>query len=252
MRWLLGLLVTLAGLPALAEEVVLGLSSDTVAISTDFDGSDILIYGAVKREAPIAEAPLQVIVTVSGPFQPLTVRRKERRFGIWINTDSVFVDAAPSFYAVATSAPWDEVISDTEDLRHRISIPRAIRSVGAPETVPDAQSFTEAVIRVRTDEGTYKVLESSVGVREQTLFDTSIQLPANLTEGTYNTRVYLTRDRAVVSSFATTIEVRKVGLERWLHALSRQQPLVYGLMSLALAIAAGWGASAAFRAIRQQ
>ena len=89
-----------------AEEVVLGLSQDDVAISTRFEGSEILIFGAIKREAPIeTEPPLQVVITVAGPNQVLTVRRKERRFGIWINTDTVEVDAAPSFYAVATSAP---------------------------------------------------------------------------------------------------------------------------------------------------
>jgi hypothetical protein len=54
-----------------------------------------------------------------------------------------------------------------------------------------------------------------------------------------------------VSSFDTVIDVRKVGLERWLFTLSREQPLLYGLLSLAIAIAAGWGASAAFRALRQ-
>lgn len=248
----LALLLCLAALPLRAEEVVLGLSKDRVAITATFEGSDILIFGAVKREAPISDVPLDVVITVAGPSRPVTVRRKERRFGIWVNTDSVFVDAAPSFYAVATSGPWREVISDTEDLRHRISIPRAIRSVGAPGSVPDAQSFTEAVIRLRGEEGTYRVLENAVSVREQTLFDTKVRLPANLIEGSYDTRVYLTRDRAVISRFSTTIEVRKVGLERWLHALSRQRPLVYGLMSLALAVAAGWGASAAFRAIRQQ
>jgi Putative transmembrane protein (Alph_Pro_TM) len=54
----------------------------------------------------------------------------------------------------------------------------------------------------------------------------------------------------VVSSYETSIDVRKVGLERWLFVLSRQQPMLYGLMSLAIAIAAGWGASAAFRLAR--
>jgi len=53
-----------------------------------------------------------------------------------------------------------------------------------------------------------------------------------------------------VSSFQTTIDVRKVGLERFLFNLAHQQPVLYGLMSLAIAIAAGWGASAAFRALR--
>ena len=79
----------------------------------------------------------------------------------------------------------------------------------------------------------------------------SIALPSNLTEGSYPTRIFLTRGGRVVSVFETTIDVRKVGLERWLFTLSRQQPLVYGLMSLAIAIAAGWGASAAFRVLRR-
>ena len=48
----------------------------------------------------------------------------------------------------------------------------------------------------------------------------------------------------------TSIYVRKVGLERWLYNMSRENALMYGLMSLAIAIAAGWGASAAFRLIR--
>lgn len=252
MRALVLLLLLALPLPGRAEQVVLGLSSDTVSIATDFDGSEILIFGAVKRERPIADDPLQVLVTVAGPFQPLTVRKKSRRFGIWVNTEAVEVDSAPSLYAVATSGPWQEVISDTEDLRHKISIPRAIRSVGAPQDVENAQDFSEALIRVRSDKGTYMLLEGGVRVRENTLFDTAIRLPANLIEGTYATRIYLTRNRQVLSSHEATIDVRKVGLERWLYELSRDQPLVYGLQALALAIAAGWGASAAFRLLRPQ
>ncbi|WP_425100381.1 TIGR02186 family protein [Tropicibacter sp. S64] len=251
MRVLLAFALLLIALPLRAEEVVLGLSQDEVSISTDFDGSDILIFGAIKREEPIPEgAPLEVIITLAGPLQPLTVRRKERRFGIWVNTESVDVDAAPSFYAIATSGPWDEVISDVEDLRHKISIPRAIRSVGAPMQVQDPQAFSAAVIRIREDKGTYQLLESQVQIRESTLFDTAIAMPANLVEGSYPMRIFLTRGGRVVSSFDTVIAVRKVGLERWLYELARRQPLAYGLMSLAIAIAAGWGASTAFRLLR--
>ncbi len=46
------------------------------------------------------------------------------------------------------------------------------------------------------------------------------------------------------------IGVRKVGLERWIYTLAHEQPLIYGLLSLAIAIAAGWSASAVFRYIR--
>lgn len=251
MRFLLAILLLLMPTWASTEEVVLGLSRDKVAITTSFDGSEILIFGAVKREEPIpTDAPLEVVVSVTGPLAPVMVRRKTKKFGIWVNTDAVEVDAAPSFYAVATTAPLREVLRDVEDLRQKISINRVIRSVGAPFSIPDPDSFTQAVIRIRQDQGLYQILEGQVALDEQTLFRTAIKLPANLTEGDYATRIFLTRDGHVVNSYETSIDVRKVGLERWLFTLSRENAMVYGLMSLAIAIVAGWGASAIFRLLR--
>ncbi len=244
---LIAALVLLA-LPVQGEEIVLGLSRDEVAITANFDGSDVLIFGAVKRETPApADGPLEVIITLAGPSEPVMVRRKERILGIWVNADAVEVDVAPSFYAVATSGPLREVLRDIEDLRYSISIPRAIRSVGAPDEVADARSFTDALIRIRAGAGLYQVLESGVDIEEDTLFRGQITLPAALTEGDYVARIFLTRGGLVVDEYETSIAVYKAGLERWLYETSRNQPLLYGLMSLAIAISAGWLASAAFR-----
>jgi uncharacterized protein (TIGR02186 family) len=235
----------------MAEEVVLGMSQDNVAITTSFDGSEILIFGAVKRETPIPLTdPLEVVITVAGPSTPVVVRRKANRFGIWVNTDAVEVDLAPSFYAVATTGPLTSILADIEDLRHKISIDRAIRSVGAPSNIADSASFTEAVIRIRRNQSLYQLLESHVALDQQTLFRTAIKMPADLTEGDYKTKIYLTRGGKIVSSYETLIGVRKVGLERFLFNMSREQPFLYGLMSLAIAIAAGWSASAAFKLLR--
>ena len=106
------------------------------------------------------------------------VRRKERKLGIWVNADTVEVDSAPSFYAVATSAPLREVLSPGEDLRHQVSIPRALRSAGALHEFKDTAAFTEALIRIRKNEEAYVVNEGGVALDEQTLFRTSIKLPA--------------------------------------------------------------------------
>ncbi len=253
--WRLPALLLLLMIPLAAsaqEEVVLGLSSDRVAITTSFDGSEILIFGAVKRETPIPADPLEIVITVAGPSHPVLVRRKANRLGIWVNTDAVEVDAAPVFYAVATSNAWADVLSDTEDLRHKVSIGRAIRSVGAPMEITNAPDFTEALIRIRQKSGLYQMLEGKVALDQQTLFRTAIDMPSDLTEGDYTARIFLTRQGAVVSQYETTINVRKVGLERWLYMLSRQQSILYGLMSLAIAIIAGWGASAVFSMIRNR
>jgi uncharacterized protein (TIGR02186 family) len=230
------------------EQVVAGLSQTRIAITASFSGSDILVFGAVKREAPAPEGPLQVIITLQGPPLAVTVRRKDRVAGIWVNTDAVSVSSSPSFYAIAATAPLREVLTETEDLRHAVSIPRAIRAVGSG--LEDAGVFTDALIRIRTEEGAYALAETGVELAEETLFRARFALPANLTEGAYRTRILLTRDGRVIDSHETMIDVRKVGLERWLFALSREQPLIYGLLSLVLAVVAGWAASAAFRYIR--
>lgn len=242
--------VMLLALPARGEEVVAGLSQNRVSITATFVGSEILIFGAVKRDAPPPEGdPLRVVVVVEGPSGPITVRRKAKRYGIWVNTDAVVVDAAPSFYAVATSAPLRDAISEIDDLRHHVSIPQAIRLVGEAEEGVDPRDFAEAVVRIRTNAGLYTVQEGAVELVEDTLFNTRIALPANLTEGEYRTRIYLTRGGYVASQYETIINVQKVGLERWVFNLAHEQPLVYGLLSLFIAIAAGWGASTAFRVL---
>ncbi len=246
----LAALLMLLALPAKAEEIVLGLSRDEVAITATFEGSEILIFGAIKRDAPAPDdEDLGVIVTVAGPDEPVTVRKKDRRLGIWVNTESVDVDVAPTFYAVATNRPLAEILTFTEDLNTRISTQRAIRSVGA--TIENAESFTRALIRIRAGQGLYQTLPTGVLVEEETLFRTLIPLPANLTEGDYKAEIYLTRGRQIVDLYTTVIPVKKVGLERWLYNLAHDNAFLYGLMSLSIAIAAGWGASAIFTVLRR-
>ena len=250
MRALLILFLLLAA-PAGAEEIVAGLSQSRVSITARFEGSEILIYGAVKREAPPPDGPdLEVIVSVEGPSTPLVIRRKERVAGIWINRDSVLIDSAPSFYAVATTGPLAAILTETEDLRHGISIPRTIRAVGISAEAANAPDFVAALLRIRLGDGSYGVSENAVQLTEATLFRTDVALPANLVEGDYKVRIFLTRGGRVVDTVERVIGVRKAGLERFLFRSAQDQPLAYGLAALALAALAGWAASAAFRYLR--
>lgn len=242
MRRLAAALILLAA-PALGQSVVADLDQSDVSINSTFSGSEILVFGAIRGGAE----DLSVIVTVAGPSEPVTVRRKERVGPIWVNAAAAEIDEAPSFYAVATSGPLAEILSSTADLRHAITVPQAIRAVGTR----DPATFTAALIRLRTESGAYATREGSVALKEGTLFRTDIPLPPDLTEGDYSVRFFLTRGRAVVARYETVLAVRKVGLERFLYVTATERPVLYGLMSLAIAIAAGWAASAAFGLIRR-
>ena len=87
----------------------------------------------------------------------------------------------------------------------------------------------------------------AVQVAEETLFQTRIEMPANLVEGDYAAEFFLVRDHAVINSGETLIRVEKTGIERWLYNMSVDEPLAYGIGSVLLALAAGWVAATAFR-----
>lgn len=259
MRRLAALLLGLWALPAASSEpddherVIAALSQNAVGISATFTGSEIFVFGAVER-ARLPDArddALSVIVTVSGPKRAQVVRKKGSVLGLWVNVESVEIDEAPSFYAVAASGPIDEVLSHTEDLRHRITIDRAMRVVGEAGAAADPLEFQEAAIRLRRAAGAYSEKAGGVGIIGRTLFQTSIDLPSNLVEGDYVARVFLLRDRRVLDVFSTGIEVRKIGLERFLYTLAHEQSLLYGVLSVLIALLAGWGASEAVRLLRR-
>ncbi|WP_417249593.1 TIGR02186 family protein [Celeribacter sp.] len=232
--------------PLRAEEVVAALSQTRVSINANFDGSEILIFGAVKRSDPPPEdSPLDVIVSVAGPAQVETVRRKARRFGIWINVENEIVGHAPTFYEVATTRPLGTIISDLTDSLWRITADKQI--LPGMEGNPSR----EALIRLRQKEDLYHVREGGVSLSQDTLFSTSVKLPANLTEGSYSTRIFLVREGDVIDSYATTIDVQKVGIERWLYRLSRENAAIYGVLALLIAGLSGWAASEGFRLLRR-
>lgn len=246
MKRLILALLLLLPLPGAAEEIVAGLSQSSVSITADYAGSEILIYGAVKREAPIAPGRgLRVIITVEGPRLPIVVRRKERSWGIWMNDDRLRPGPVPSFYAVASSAPLDVALLPEEDLRHAITLPRILRGEDNA-----TQPFLDAVERIGRAEGRYFVQENSIALTEETLFRTDVGLPSDLTEGNYTVRLFLTREGRVIDEVKRTIWVRKAGLERFLYEAAHQWPLLYGLASLMLAGLAGWGAAALFARLR--
>jgi uncharacterized protein (TIGR02186 family) len=233
------------------DRVVAALSQNRVAITAGFEGLEILVYGAIARADPRIDDELGVVVSIVGPSRPVTVRRKDRIAGLWVNAEAVRVALAPSFHAVASSGPLYETISHTEDLRWRVTIDHALRQIEADQTQAPRERFLDAVVRLRRENGLYVTLPGGVDLEEGVLFRTRIPLPSNIVEGTYTAQVLLARERRVIDSFETEIEVRKAGLGRLIYDTAQQMPLVYGVASIIVALIAGFAASEVFRYLRR-
>ena len=97
-----------ASLTAIAASIICSrLSTEHgPAITTGFAGTNVLLFGAVDGQG-------DVVVVVRGPDRPVTIHRKSRVLGIWANTAQMTFERAPSFYAVASSRPLNEIAPAT-------------------------------------------------------------------------------------------------------------------------------------------
>ena len=75
---------------AKAEPLVADLSESVVKITTGFTGTKVLLFGALQEQG-------KIVVVVEGPRHALTVRRKQRVAGIWVNRTEVLFEDVPSF-----------------------------------------------------------------------------------------------------------------------------------------------------------
>lgn len=247
LRSLLALLLgglILAGAPpqrAAEAELVADLSDHLVAITTGFAGTEVLLFGAVERAG-------EVVVTVRGPTVPITMRRKSRIAGIWMNTASMTFERAPSFYAVSSSGRLDEIATESVRQRHAMGTDHLELPLAPAKASPNvAQEWRNALVRAKQRQELYARDVGRVTFLGARLFRTKIFFPANVPTGSYQVDTYLLRDGRVVSAQTTPLIVSKVGVEAELYQFAHQQAAAYGLVAIVIALLAGWGGYALFR-----
>ena len=225
---------------ARAQQVIADLSRYLVAITTGFAGADVLLFGAVDGEG-------DVIVTVRGPEGDVIVRRKSQVNGMWINTQSVTFEAVPGYYAVASTKPVTEIISDAAAEREQIGA-RYLRLVPERNLAADTVAlFRTALLRNMERDGLFQPRASAIRLLGQRLFRADVHFPANVPTGVYEVKVFLVRGGQVVSGTTIPLRVDKTGLSAEIFDFARNRGLSYGVIAVAFAGFAGWAASRLFQ-----
>jgi uncharacterized protein (TIGR02186 family) len=240
------------GAPATAEKLVTSVSSHRVLISSNFTGADIVLFGAIDDDDKPAnrEGGYDIVVTVRGPTQTFIARRKDRALGIWVNVESrQFIDV-PSYLAVMTSRPPNELGPPDFLRRNRIGVANHTlqQRIGADygDVVPK-DPFRVAFLRVKRDEGLFYEEPTGVTFMTPTLFRATVPLPGIAPTGVYEVETLLLSAGNVIARESTAIEVVKTGFEELFAGTARDHGFIYGLATALLALGTGLLANFMFR-----
>lgn len=272
---LLCLVIVLGAASAQAEDLIVTLSERTVDITSNFTGSAITVFGAVRRDASTVPraSDYDVVVTVTGPSTDRVARLKERVFGVWINRHARAFDDVPSAYSVLSNRPVEEIAHPSLLTRLGIGInyvlprdpapdlevendPNAVQlDVAAADSLedlpvsgrPSDHVFERAFLRLQRDSRQYQEDIGAVSIIDNTLFRARATFPADVPLGTFEVRVFLFSGGVLLSQEEVGIVVQKAGFEQFIFRLSQTDPLIYGVLAVLLALFTGWLGGIVFR-----
>jgi uncharacterized protein (TIGR02186 family) len=246
MRTLLAILTLLGVLlcaPVRAEDLVSGISQDVIEITSNYTGSDIVVFGAIER--PVDAGTRDVVVVVRGPDTDVTVRKKARVGGLWINSDQAILKGMPSYYFIASTRPVAQIASNYTLKNFGLGL--ANLEPSSYHSHHDVEPFRAALVRRMQRDGLFTETSTSVEFLSETLFRVRVPVPASVPRGKYDVDVYLFRNGNAVSAQTTPLFVDQTGLERRLFNFAHAEPFIYGVSTVLLAALLGWISSLLFR-----
>jgi uncharacterized protein (TIGR02186 family) len=238
--------------PASAERLITSISRHQVLVTSSFTGTSIVLFGVVEPDTPFGR-PRQaydIVVTVTGPRETLVTRRKERLLGIWVNASSRTFVNVPNYLHILTNRPFEE-IANTETLRRlQIGLDYFVlpQQIG-PDTADVVRDdpFRVNFIRLKTEHQLYGQRTNGVTFLTPTLFRAEIQVPAGAPFGNYDADVKLFAEGNLLARTNSAFEVVKVGFEQFVANAARDYGLLYGIVTVMMALMTGWFASVVFR-----
>ena len=233
------------------ETVQADVSTRSVAITSSFTGTEIVVFGAVdnSRQTSAEAGIYDIVIVLEGSPTRLVSRRKSRVAGIWLNTSYVTYESVPSYYAIASTRPVEEV-TDEATLResnigfdHIQMIPS---ETSRPMSEAELKEFRESVIRLKNKDGLFVQEDYGVAFIGRSLFRASIDLPANVPVGPLTARIYLLREGQLLSRYIARVNLEREGVERVLHTFAFNHAWWYGLATVLLAVISGLTAARLF------
>ena len=227
-------------------QIVADLSQDNVEISTDFLGAKILLFGAYDGKKGD-----DIIIVVTGPKGLVTVQKKEKVFGVWVNTQKINYINSPKYLNILSNRDINDILNQRTRKIAEIGLNNLNVRIQPGKVVSKEKEkiWRKALTRNMLKSKLWSLNENSVYLNKNVLFRSYLTLPSNVPTGIFNVKILHYRNNKLISKETSTINVLKSGISAEIYNIAQNYSTLYGIFAVLLAVLIGWITNLIFRKI---
>ncbi len=228
--------------------VSLKLAHTTLRITTFYNGTTLKASGIVSADA-------DVLLHVIGVKKDVPLKVKGKVAGLlWMNKTDVELENTPTVYMIYTPEKvGNDLLLSQLDMDYNAMVKDvALLGIGYKALVGDIKITPESAdkkfvfgeyVKLMEKSGVYGVYNGTVNygpIRDgQKSFMVTLIIPPKMNAGTYLVEAIAVRDGAAIAHADKKLTIELSGLPRLIASLSYKHSLLFGIMAVAIAVAAG-------------
>ncbi|HXX37955.1 MAG TPA: TIGR02186 family protein [bacterium] len=214
------------------------LTPSVIRMGTFYGGARVRVEGT-------APAGSGVIVAVRGVGATEAFKKVERLGPIWVKTGNVSISGVPSLLLVFSSKPLESCLSRDELDRLQLDAPAVKRAIQIRPPQQGADRLADDFLKLKMLQATYRIEGGGIrttptgGSRQR--YTSDFDWPKSAGPGTYMVSVSTCQGRAAGGDLQVPLKVVEVGFPAMLADLARERGATYGILSIVVAVLAGFG-----------
>lgn len=219
-----------------------GIPAATMRIEPEKILVDLFYTGTIVHVRGEAPAGDNLVILCIGEESTAELKQKGKVWGLlWLNIGNIAFKHVPFFYQLASSKKLEDLASDGDLIRAGVGF-RALEAKAVPENGGERNRLFWELMKLKKSEGLYAMQEGQLEIDTQgplQNYSTTFRFPAAAGPGEYRIHLVGFDEGKAVILADRALFVQLSGAAASIKSLSLNHGLLYGIFSVAVALAAG-------------
>ncbi|MBI5198742.1 MAG: TIGR02186 family protein [Nitrospirae bacterium] len=214
---------------------------------------DFFYHGSTVSVSGEADSGTDLIIKITSPEGHQSLRKKGKVAGLlWMNVGELKFEHTPNLYFLHSTRNIDEILIEKEMDKYVIGY-SALRRHTEINPVANENEKTEWFNEFVKFKESSRLYSTSYGKISTTVENGTLHYYINLNwpyqapPGDYKVTVYEIEDKKIIEIAEAKVLVEQVSIVKILSYMSKNKGALYGVISIVIALAAGFGVGMIFR-----